>query len=140
MKLKSREIIKLVQATLIATCLITISIITLLYLTNDYTSEIEALNKENALLVEQEVTYNISYSAEVEKEIKDRKNKKSYWYITFSTSERNGFTVRACNGYDFELSKVSAQISKEQKIGGGYLELNNITRISFEEYTKFKNR
>lgn len=150
MKFKTREIIKLVQAFLITICVVVVSILTLLYFTNDYTSVIEKLEKENVLLlktnkqlseqkVEQKVTYNISYSPEIEPDIKKRENVKSYWYVTFSTGEINGFTVRECKGYDFEFNKISNQIRKENKLGDKYLELTNIFRLSLEEYLSHKN-
>lgn len=152
MKFKTREIIKLVQAILITICVVVVSILLLLYSTNDYTSVIEKLEKENALLlktnkqlseqkVEQKITatYNISYSPEVEPDIKKRENVKSYWYVTFTTGDVNGFTVRECKGYDFEFNKISKQIRKEQKLGDKYLELTNIFRLSLEEYLRYKN-
>ena len=152
MKFKTREIIKLVQAFLITICVVVVSILLFSYSTNDYTSIIEKLEKENTLLlktnkqlseqkVEQKITatYNISYSPEIEPDIKKRENVKSYWYVTFSTGEINGVTVRECKGYDFEFNKISNQIRKENKLGDKYLELTNIFRLSLEEYLSYKN-
>ena len=149
MKFKTREIIKIIKLVLASICLISVSILIYNYTTNDYTDIIESLEKENSLLLKTnkqlseqsiEATYNISYSEEVQT-LKDRKNEKSYWYITFTTQNiTNGFTVRACKGYDFELSDILQKIRKENKVGENYLEIRNFQRISFEQYLKYKKQ